>query len=259
MIVVLSPAKSLNFDSNSPVSDYTLPQFGEKARLLAAKLKKLGPVKLARLLNISPQLALLNAGRYSVWHLATEPGHGKQAIFAFDGDVYDGLEAGSMTSTEIHFAQEHIRILSGLYGVLRPLDLIVPYRMEMGIPFAINKHKDLYQFWGKQPANLILKELETQDNPLVINLASQEYYKVIDKKLKNIRVITPVFKEQKGDEYKVLSFFAKRARGMMARFIIRHNISDPEHLKAFDDAGYIFNAALSNSSNWVFTRGQSQV
>lgn len=255
MIIVISPAKTLDFKSESPTDKYTLPKFSAKADLLAKKLKKLSTKKLSDLLGISPKLAQLNVERYAEWTSNAIPPQAKQALFAYDGDVYDGLIASTLSLPDIEYAQVHLRILSGLYGVLKPLDLIQPHRLEMGTPIEVNRYKNLYQFWGKTPAVSILQELKQLETPAIINLASMEYFKVIDKKLSSYRIITPIFKEYKSGEYSIISVFAKKARGMMSRFAIQHKINDPEHLKAFGEEGYLYNENLSTQNNWVFTRG----
>jgi hypothetical protein len=251
MIAIISPAKSLNFETASPYESFTIPHFAKDADYLAGKLKKLKPAELATLMNISPKLSLLNAERFANWKSASE----KQAIFAYDGDVYDGLEAGSLTLPEIEFGQNHLHILSGMYGLLRPLDTIKPYRIEMGTPFATPKADNLYKYWGDRITDQLKKSLKASENNILINLASQEYFTSINTKKLKARIITPSFKDKSNGEYAVLSFFAKKARGMMCRFIIQNEITDFEMLVGFDSGGYHFNHGLSKGDNWVFTRG----
>ena len=255
MIILISPAKTLDFKSFSPVQEHTLPLLGHKANYLAQRLRKLSSSKLAALLNISPKLAQLNVERYAEWSFLPEPAQSKQAMFAFDGDVYDGLMASTLNEADIEFAQAHLRILSGMYGVLKPLDLIQPHRLEMGTHFEAGKHRNLYQFWGKTPANLLLSDLKLHPSKVIINLASMEYFKAVDKNLKSTRIITPVFKELKAGQLGIISLYAKKARGMMSRFAIQHKITEPEHLKAFDEEGYFYNDSLSDKNVWVFARG----
>jgi cytoplasmic iron level regulating protein YaaA (DUF328/UPF0246 family) len=251
MIAIISPAKSLNFESNAPTDLSTSPFFLKEADYLAGKLSKLKVSQLGNLLEISPKLAQLNAGRYASWKTATL----KQAVFAYDGDVYDGLEARKFTNPEIEFAQKHLRIISGLYGFLRPLDLIKPYRIDMGTSFATPKGETLYKYWGEKITDQLKKNLKESGSNVLINLASQEYFAAVNTKKLKVRIITPSFKDRSNDKYAMISFFAKRARGMMSRFIIQNEITDPEMLVGFDSGGYNFNHELSKGDNWVFTRG----
>jgi cytoplasmic iron level regulating protein YaaA (DUF328/UPF0246 family) len=255
MIIILSPAKSIDFSKQTPFAGYTIPAFSEKADLLVKQLKKLTPSQLSALMNISPKLAQLNAERFASWRFGGSVENSRQAIFAFDGDVYDGLQAYEFSEQEINFAQQHLRLLSGLYGILRPLDLIQPYRLEMGTSIETRKGKDLYAFWNGLISKKLKENLKESGSNILINLASQEYYKSVGPETKKYRVITPVFKEFRNGEFSIISFYAKRARGSMSRFIIRNHIDDPEHLKAFDDEGYLFNPGLSKGDNWLFTRG----
>ena len=251
MIAIISPAKSLNFETASPYESFTIPHFAKDADYLAGKLKKLKPAELAALMNISPKLSLLNAERFANWKSASE----KQAIFAYDGDVYDGLEAKSLTQAEIEFAQNHLHILSGMYGLLRPLDTIKPYRIEMGTSFVTPKAENLYKYWGGRVTDQLKKSLKASENNILINLASQEYFASINTKKLKARIITPSFKDKSNGQYAIISFFAKKARGMMCRFIIQNEITDFEMLVGFDSGGYHFNHGLSKGDNWVFTRG----
>jgi cytoplasmic iron level regulating protein YaaA (DUF328/UPF0246 family) len=251
MIAIISPAKSLNFESSPPINIKTSPLFLKEADYLAGKLGKLNSSKLGVLLDISPKLAHLNAERYSSWKTATL----KQAIYAYDGDVYDGMEAKTFSSQEIEFAQNHLRIISGLYGLLRPLDLIKPYRIDMGTSFATPKGENLYKYWGDKITDQLKKNLKESGSNVLINLASQEYFAVVNSKKLKARIITPSFKDRSNDKYTMISFFAKKARGMMSRFIIQNAITDPEMLVGFDSGGYNFNHELSKGDNWVFTRG----
>ncbi|MEI6680903.1 MAG: peroxide stress protein YaaA [Mariniphaga sp.] len=251
MIAIISPAKSLNFESTAPFAVSTLPLFLKEADYLASKLGKLKSSQLGSLLDISPKLAHLNAERYASWKTATL----KQAIYAYDGDVYDGMEANTFSSQEIEFAQNHLRIISGLYGLLQPLDLIKPYRIDMGTSFATPKGENLYKFWGDKITDQLKKNLKMSGSNILINLASQEYFAAVNTKKLKARIITPTFKDRSNDKYAMISFFAKRARGMMSRFIIQNEITDHELLVGFDAGGYHFNHELSKGDNWVFTRG----
>lgn len=251
MIAIISPAKSLDFESISPMETHTSPYFLRDADYLAGKLNKLKTTGLGTLLGISPKLAQLNTERYANWKTATS----KQAIYAYNGDVYDGLEAKSLTKEEIEFAQDHLRIISGLYGQLRPLDLIKPYRIDMGTSFSTSKGENLYKYWGERITDQLKKSLKESGSNILVNLASQEYFAAVNIKKLKTRIITPSFKDRSNDKYTMISFFAKKARGMMSRFIIQNKINDYEMLVGFDSAGYHFNHGLSKGDNWVFTRG----
>lgn len=251
MIVVISPAKSLDFESGAQFELTTQPHFQKDADYLARKLSKLKTSQLGELLDISPKLAQLNAERYAIWKSAPE----KQAMFAYNGDVYDGLNAKSLSSNEIAFTQDHLRIISGLYGLLRPLDSIKPYRIDMGTSFATPKGANLYKYWGDRITDQLKKSLKASENYILINLASQEYFTAINTKKLKARIITPVFKDKSNGRYAMISFFAKKARGMMSRFIIQNSITDYEMLVGFDSGGYNFNHGLSKGDQWVFTRG----
>lgn len=251
MIAIISPAKSLDFESKSPYEIASTPYFQKDADYLAGKLHKLKSSALGSLLDISPKLAQLNAERYATWKSAPS----KQAIYAYNGDVYDGLEAKTLALSEIEFTQQHLRTISGLYGLLRPLDLIKPYRIDMGTSFATPKGENLYKYWGDRITDHLKKSLKESGSNILINLASQEYFAAINTKKLKARIITPSFKDKSNDKYVMISFFAKKARGMMSRFIIRNSITDHEMLVGFDEAGYHFNPGLSKGDNWVFTRG----
>lgn len=251
MIVIISPAKTLDFESIAPTTDATVAHFVKDADFLAGRLNKLKTSGLGSLLGISSKLAQLNAERYANWKTAAP----KQALFAYNGDVYDGLDAKSLLPGEIEFAQNHLQILSGLYGLLRPLDMIKPYRIDMGTSFSTSKGKNLYNYWGDRLTDQLKKKLKASEGNTLINLASQEYFSAINTQKLKARIITPSFKDRSNDGYAVISFFAKKARGMMSRFIIQNQITDFEMLVGFDSGGYIFNHGLSKGDNWVFTRG----
>jgi len=253
MIILLSPAKTLDFEPLFNNSNHTLPCMIKEANELAALMKRIMPAGLSELMGISPKLADLNYERYQLWtNNDTVKAH-KQAIYAFKGDVYTGLNVESLKDTE--YLQRHVRILSGLYGYLKPLDLIQPYRLEMGTKLSNKKGKDLYAFWYDRVFNALNKDLKKDNSPYVINLASNEYYRVVNKFLDPSDVITPVFKDFKNDQYKVISFLAKKARGMMTRFIAENKIEDPENIKSFDLGGYSYSETMSKEKEWVFIRG----
>ena len=252
MLIVLSPAKSLDLDTPSSTPQTTLPDFTKRAEQLIGVLRDLSPGQVGDLMHISDQLATLNVARYASWTLDHSDGY--QAAMAFNGDVYAGLDARSLAPRAIAFAQRHLRILSGLYGLLRPLDLIHPYRLEMGTKLATPAGKDLYAFWGETITQALNAELATTKSTALVNLASEEYFKSVKPKLLDVPVITPVFEDWKNGKYKIISFFAKRARGMMARYAAQNGITDPQQLKAFDVDGYAFEPAASKEREWVFRR-----
>lgn len=256
MIVLLSPAKSLDYESAVPELGYTNPRFLDASEKLVAKLKKMKPAELRKLMSISEDLAQLNATRFSEWKQPMEQPAARQAIFAFTGDVYQGFDAKSLKKEEIEFAQNTLRILSGLYGVLRPLDLMLPYRLEMGSALKVSAAADnLYKFWGDKLAKSLVDDLQSHDEKVIINLASNEYFKSVKPGLKGQKIITPEFREAKNGEYKMIGFFAKKARGMMARYIVQHALTNAEDIKGFDQDGYVLNRDLSGADKWVFTRG----
>lgn len=253
MIYVVSPAKSLNFTEQSITNVKTKPVFQEQADTLAGILNTYSKDSLKDLLSISDTLAKLNIQRYNSWPFSGEEDK-KQAVFAFNGDVYTGLDVKTLDKEALKNLQSSMLILSGLYGVLRPLDMILPYRLEMGSELKTEKGKNLYQFWGDLITNQINTEITNGKHKHLINLASQEYFKSIQSKNIKVPIINIEFKESKNNKYSIVSFFAKKARGLMARFIAQENITNPEHLKAFDYEKYCFNHELSNENNFVFTR-----
>ena len=256
MIIILSPSKSL--DTSTPISSKvpcTLPGFLKEAESISQILKKLHASDLMELQGISEKLARTNVDRNLLWQIPFTRENARQAILTFNGDVYEGLQATSFSEKELELTQYNIRILSGLYGLLKPLDLMQAYRLEMGTKLSIGNSKDLYDFWSGKITAKVNSDLEKAGGTL-INLASKEYSDVIDFKSIKGEVITPVFKEYKGNNYKIISIFAKRARGLMTRFIITNMISNCEDIKAFDMEGYQFNNKLSIKNNWVFTRDQ---
>ena len=254
MLIFLSPAKSLDYTTPPHVATHTLPAYLKQSEALIRALRKLSPADIANLMDLSDALALLNFNRYADWSLPFTPENAKQAVLAFDGNVYDGLDAKHLSAADLDFAQQHVRILSGLYGILKPLDLMQPYRLEMGTKFANKAGKDLYAFWGEKLLKAINAELEAMPHPVAVNLASEEYFKAaIGRKFKG-RLIQPVFEEWKGGAYKIVSFYAKRARGLMTRYAVLNRLDDPERLKGFDLDGYAFAPAASEADIWRFRR-----
>lgn len=256
MIALLSPAKNLNYTTPATTDIYTQPRFEKESQQLIDKLKKLSKKKVGELMHLSDNLAALNHERYQTWSLPFDAQNAKQAALAFNGEVYTGLNAKEWSEEDYNFAQTHLRILSGLHGLLRPLDLLQPYRLEMGTKFSAKpSQKNLYEFWGKKIAQELNADLAQQGDDIIVNLASNEYFKSVDKKTVKASVIDFQFKENKGGEYKMLMVYAKKARGLMAAYMIQNQISDPEQLKQFDSEGYCFNPNLSTDTNWAFTRG----
>lgn len=254
MIVVISPAKTLDFEeknSNLPMSE---PRFLEKSQEIIDEIKNYDSYSLEKLMKISTKLATLNRDRYQIWTPSLDTA--KQCILAFKGDVYRGLDVGSLTDSELFYANEHLRILSGLYGVLRPFDGINEYRLEMGTKLKVNDLKDLYEFWDRTLEESLIEELKNHNNKTIINLASNEYFKAVEGLMKSdkVNVITPIFKELRGDEYKIISFNAKKARGIMTRYIIQNEIEDIEDIKKLDVDGYLFNEKMSTDKELVFIR-----
>lgn len=254
MLIVLSPAKSLDYKTPTQVKAPTLPEFVSESAKLIAELKKLSPQDVANLMGLSDQLAALNVGRYRDWSKKFTEENSKPAIYAFDGDVYDGLDVKTLNTKTVDFAQDHIRILSGLYGALRPLDLMQPYRLEMGTSFQNVRGKDLYAFWGERVTDSLKKVLEKQKKPVLLNLASEEYFKVVQAKNLECPVISPVFQDGKDGKYKIISFYAKRARGLMARYVLENRITDPADLKGFNLDGYQYVASESKPEKPLFRR-----
>jgi cytoplasmic iron level regulating protein YaaA (DUF328/UPF0246 family) len=256
MLIVLSPAKSLDYTTPVKVKEPTLPEFVSESAKLIAELKKLAPQDVAKLMSLSDQLAALNVGRYRDWSKKFTEENSKPAIYAFDGDVYDGFDVKSLNAKALAFAQDHLRILSGLYGVLRPLDLMQAYRLEMGTSFKNARGKDLYAFWGSKVTDSLKAILEKQKKPVLLNLASEEYFKVLQPKELDCPVISPVFQDAKDGKYKIISFYAKRARGLMARYVVENRITDPADLKGFNLDGYKYFAADSKLDKPVFRRAE---
>ncbi|QTN37907.1 peroxide stress protein YaaA [Cryomorphaceae bacterium] len=255
MLILISPAKTLDYDTPVWTEKHSEPRLMESAQKLAGRLKKKSAGQLGKLMNLSKDLSVLNAERYSNWQYPFDPEQTRQAIFAFKGDVYLGLDVHEHFEEEdLEYAQNHLRILSGLYGVLRPLDNMMPYRLEMGTKLKVGRPNNLYEFWGESIARLLQEDLEAQGDQIIVNLASQEYWKGANKKSLNATVITPEFKDWKNGQFKMLSFFAKKARGMMTRYLLTERIDTMEGLKAFNLDGYSYNEELSSDLSPVFTR-----
>jgi hypothetical protein len=256
MLIVISPAKKLDYQSNSPQQAYTEPAYLEQSANLIKVMKNKTPAEIQSLMGISENLANLNHSRYLNWNKKNTKRNSKPAIYAFMGDVYTGLDAKSLTNHQIRFAQDHLRILSGLYGVLKPLDLIQPHRLEMGTKIKTESGETLYDFWGHAPTSDLNQQAKVLKTKHIVNLASNEYFKVINKTALTLEVLTPVFKDKKQDTYKVISFYAKKARGLMAKYIIENEITDPKGIKEFSLAGYKYRSKLSAKNEYVFTREQ---
>ena len=254
MLIVLSPAKSLDYKTPVSVKATTLPEFVAESAKLITDLKKLAPQEVADLMGLSDQLAALNVGRYRDWSKKFTAENSKPAIYAFNGDVYDGFDVKSLNAKAVDFAQDHIRILSGLYGALKPLDLMQPYRLEMGTALKNARGKDLYAFWGERVTQSLKQALDQQKKPVLLNLASEEYFKVLQPKNLECPVISPVFQDGKDGKYKIISFYAKRARGLMARYVVENRITDPADLKGFNLDGYKYVATESKPEKPLFRR-----
>jgi len=254
MLLVVSPAKKLDFESPLTTTKTSKANLLEHSEILIKRCKELSPDQIASLMKLSDKLAGLNAARFGEWSLPFTPENARQAVLAFNGDVYSGLDANSFSDKDFDFAQQHFRILSGLYGLLKPLDLMQAYRLEMGTKLKNVRGSNLYQFWGDIITNELNAVLAEQGDETLINLASNEYFKAVKKKSLNATVITPQFKDWKNGQYKMISFFAKKARGLMARYIIQNQLTEPEQLKSFNLAGYQYSKDLTQSNEWVFTR-----
>ena len=255
MLFLLSPAKSLDYDTPLPDGlPHTTPRFVPQASALIEVLREKSPQDIASLMQLSDKLAALNVARYQAWRPRFTAANSRQAVLAFNGDVYEGLQARSLSADDLGWAQEHVAILSGLYGVLRPLDRMQPYRLEMGTRLATGAGASLYDYWGSQIAEHLNTRLRADTTPVVVNLASQEYFKSVDRKALKARVIDCVFEDWKGGAYKIISFHAKRARGLMARYAIMRRIATPRGLEGFDLEGYAFAAGVSSPERLVFRR-----
>lgn len=260
MIHLLSPAKSLDYNSAISSSTVTIPENLSQAEKLIKKLKKTSSKELKSMMSISDALVKLNKTRFDTWQGKLEISDtSRQAIFAFSGDVYVGLDAYSLNQKDLEFAQNNLRILSGLYGILRPYDIIEPYRLEMGSSLKVGRKMNLYEFWGTEIASNLKSLLATHQEKTLVNLASNEYFKVVDKKTFDLKIISPQFKDSKNGEYKIIAFFAKKARGLMSRYIIENKIESSADLLGFDYEGYRYNEKLSKENEPVFTREENQI
>jgi cytoplasmic iron level regulating protein YaaA (DUF328/UPF0246 family) len=254
MLVVISPAKNLDYDTPAATEVYTQPEMLDDSQTLITHCQTLSPATIGSLMKISDKLAGLNADRYASWHTPFDINNSKQALLAFNGDVYTGIDANSFSQEDFNYAQQHLRILSGLYGVLRPLDLMQAYRLEMGTKLSIGDSKNLYQFWDERISQKLNEAIDIQGDNVLVNLASNEYFKAVKFKTLNAEIYTPVFQDCKNGQYKVISFFAKKARGMMARYILQNQLTQVSQLQQFDSAGYQFSTEKSKGNTLVFTR-----
>ncbi|PHM39943.1 peroxide stress protein YaaA [Xenorhabdus mauleonii] len=254
MLITISPAKTLDYASPLATEKYSQPELLDNSQQLIEVCRALTPAQIGSLMSISDKLAGLNAARFSEWQPNFTPENARQAVLAFKGDVYTGMQAETFSADDFDFAQTHLRILSGLYGVLRPLDLMQPYRLEMGIKLENSRGKDLYAFWGDRITENLNKALEQQGDDVLVNLASDEYFKSVNSKKLAANIIKPVFLDEKNGKFKVISFYAKKARGLMSRFIIQNKLTDPAQLVEFNLEGYAFDDALSKGNELVFKR-----
>lgn len=258
MLLVISPAKTLDYDIPPATARFTRPQHLDHAQELIGQLRQMSPQQIGELMHLSDKLAALNVARYGSWQPDFTPANAKQALLAFKGDVYTGLAAEDFSEEDFDFAQAHLRMLSGLYGVLRPLDLMQPYRLEMGTKLANARGANLYEFWGERISGWLNEALAAQGDDILLNLASNEYFGAVKRKALNARIIDTEFKDLKNGQYKIISFYAKKARGLMARYVIKERIRDPEQLKAFDYQGYRYSAEQSKPDSLVFLRDHSE-
>ena len=256
MLALISPAKTLDYETALPTDTYTQPRLLEQSQQLIDVCRKLSATEIASLMTVSEKIANLNVERFRDWNAEFDFSNARQALFAFKGDVYTGLDAYHLKNHDIDFAQQHLRMLSGLYGLLRPLDLMMPYRLEMGTKLKNSRGNNLYEFWGSIITDQINQDLAEIDAKLLVNLASDEYYKSVNEKKIQAEIIKPVFLDQKNGKYKVISFYAKKARGLMARYLIENKLSQVEQLKAFDSEGYYFDAESSSDKELVFKRDE---
>lgn len=256
MLIVVSPAKTLDYETPPKSKITTLPDYLDDSQQLINRLRKFSSLDIAELMKVSKKIADLNFDRYEAWNKKFSEKNAKQAALAFKGDVYTGLDAESFSAADFKFAQKHFRILSGLYGLLRPLDLMQPYRLEMGTRLETDRGKNLYEFWGSTITEGLNKQLKATKSGYLVNLASNEYFKSVKPKELNAEIITPEFKEYKNGDYKMIGIYAKKARGMLSRYIIQNQLSDPQDIKLFNEEGYKFNKSLSKGNKWVFTRRQ---
>lgn len=257
MLLLISPAKTLDYETPANTGVYSQPEFLDDSAELIDQLKTLSPPDVSSLMSISDKLGVLNSNRFIEWRTPFTLDNSKQALLAFKGDVYEGMAANTLSEDDLNWANDHLRILSGLYGLLKPLDLMQPYRLEMGTRFNNQRGKNLYEFWGNKITDKINQEMVNQKSPVLINLASNEYFKSVKPALLKSSIITPVFKDWKNDKYKIISFYAKKARGMMSAYIIKNRLESPSDIKEFDTAGYAYSAEHSTDNEWVFLRKQT--
>ena len=258
MLMVISPAKTLDFESKPVTARFTQPQYLDHSQELIEQLRELSPAQISELMHVSDKIGGLNAARFGSWTPAFTADNAKQALLAFKGDVYTGLNAETFSDADFSYAQDHLRMLSGLYGLLRPLDLMMPYRLEMGTKLANARGANLYEFWGERISGWLNEALAAQGDDILLNLASNEYFGAVKRKALNARIIDTEFKDLKNGQYKIISFYAKKARGLMARYVIKERIRDPEQLKAFDYQGYRYSAEQSKPDSLVFLRDHSE-
>ncbi len=255
MLIIISPAKKLDFESLPQTDDFSLPDCLEDSSELIDVLQEYSVTQLEKLMHLSSNLAQLNYDRYHDWCLPFKPQNAKQALLTFKGDVYAGMNVESFSAADLNFTQHHLRILSGLYGLLRPLDLMQPYRLEMGTRLANKRGKNLYEFWGSRITDLLNQQLKEINSETLVNLASNEYFKSVKAKQVDGTIITPVFKEKRDDgSYKIIGIYAKKARGMMSAYILKNKLTDSEQIKDFKESGYCYNAEFSSATDWVFVR-----
>jgi len=254
MLIVVSPAKTLDYESPAKTKVFTTPDYLKDSQQLVDQLRTFSALDIAELMHVSMKIAELNFDRFEMWKKPFTEKNAKQAVLAFKGDVYTGLQAETFGSKDFKFAQAHLRILSGLYGLLRPLDLMQPYRLEMGTKLENARGKNLYEFWGSEITDGLNQQLKKIKSKYLINLASNEYFKSVKTKNLDAEIITPAFKEYKNGDYKMLGVYAKKARGMLSKYIIQNQLTDPEDIKFFSEDGYRFNKKFSKGNNWVFTR-----
>jgi cytoplasmic iron level regulating protein YaaA (DUF328/UPF0246 family) len=256
MLVVISPAKTLDYDTPPQTQTYSIPDYLDDSQELINRARRYSAMDIAEVMDVSMKIAELNFDRFEQWQTPFTPENAKQSVLAFKGDVYTGLEAETFSEDDFQFAQKHLRILSGLYGLLRPLDLMQAYRLEMGRKIDTERGRNLYAFWGETITDGLNSQLEEIGSETLINLASNEYFKSVKPKKLTAEVITPVFKDYKNGTYKMMGVYAKKARGMLSRYIIDNQLTDPEDIKNFDQDGYSFNPEMTEGSTWVFTRKQ---
>lgn len=258
MITVISPAKKLDYETPTTINEYSQSELLNHSAELIKSCQSLSPDDIAKLMKISPKLAELNYQRFQNWHPDFNQQNARQAIFAFNGEVYEGLHVDDFSQNDFTFAQNHLRILSGLYGVLKPLDLMQPYRLEMGTKLKNGANSNLYEFWGDTITNTLNHLLNEQQSHTLINLASHEYFKSVNTKKLQANIINPVFLDENRGNYKIISFYAKRARGLMSRYIIKNQLTRIDDIQSFNSAGYQFDGMRSTESEWVFTRSAKQ-